>query len=69
MKYRNRLFRATVVDVASGSNFIIEFLAPFPVQDAVDYKQIAIENLLDLIKQGVIKIRDIEPIETTEVIQ
>ena len=69
MATTERLFRATVTDAASGSNFVIEFLAPFPVEATVDYQQIALSNLIALINQGVIKIRDIEPIEIKEVIQ
>ena len=69
MATKERLFRATVTDAASGSNFVIELLAPFPVEATVDYQQIALSNLIALINQGVIKIRDIEPIEIKEVIQ
>ena len=64
-----KLFRATIADAASGSNFVIEFLAPYTVQATVDYEQIALSNLIALINQGVVKIRDIEPIEIKEVIQ
>lgn len=69
MATKERLFRATIADAASGNNFVIEFLAPFPMEATVDYQQIALSNLIALINQGVIKIRDIEPIEIKEVIQ
>ena len=44
MATKERLFRATVTDAASGSNFVIEFLAPFPVEATVDYQQIALSK-------------------------
>jgi len=59
-----RYFRATFVDAASTDMQItIEFEAPFPITEEIDYSQIAIDSFTALIKEGHIKIRDIEPIE------
>ena len=58
-----RLFRATFVDAFSQNNIVVEFNAPFPVNEEVDYKKLATQRLGEMIRDEEIKIRDIEPIE------
>ena len=58
-----RLFRATFVDAFSHNTIVVEFNAPFPVNEEVDYKKLATQRLGEMIRNEEIKIRDIEPIE------
>ena len=58
-----RLFRATFVDSFSQNTIVVEFNAPFPVNEEVDYKKLAIERLGEMIRNDQVKVRDIEPIE------
>ena len=59
----SRLFRATFVDAFSQNTIVVEFNAPFPVNEEVDYKKLATQRLGEMIRDEEIKIRDIEPIE------
>ena len=58
-----RLFRATFVDSFSRNTIVVEFHAPFPVNEEVDYKKLAIERLGEMIRNDQVKVRDIEPVE------
>jgi|TARA_R100000734_G_C3252728_1_gene53762 hypothetical protein len=58
-----RMFRATFVDSFSQNTIVVEFEAPFPVDEQVDYKKLATQRLGEMIRNDLIKIRDIEPIE------
>lgn len=58
-----RLFRATFVDAFSHNTIVVEFDAPFPVDEQVDYKKLAIERLGEMIRNDQVKVRDIEPVE------
>lgn len=59
-----RLFRATFVDSFSRNTIVVEFDAPFPVDtENVDYKKLATQRLGEMIRNGQVKIRDIEPVE------
>ena len=58
-----RLFRATFVDAFSHNTIVVKFNAPFPVDEQVDYKKLAIERLGEMIRNDQVKVRDIEPIE------
>ena len=58
-----RLFRATFVDAFSHNTIVVEFYAPFPIDEQVDYKKLAIERLGEMIRNDQVKVRDIEPIE------
>ena len=58
-----RLFRATFVDSFSQNTIVVEFDAPFPVDEQVDYKKLATQRLGEMIRNGQVKIRDIEPVE------
>lgn len=58
-----RMFRATFVDSFSHNTIVVEFEAPFPVEEQVDYKKLATQRLGEMIRNDLIKIRDIEPIE------
>ena len=58
-----RMFRATFVDSFSQNTIVVEFEAPFPVDEQVDYKKLATQRLGEMIRKDLIKIRDIEPIE------
>jgi len=58
-----RMFRATFVDSFSHNTIVVEFEAPFPVDEQVDYKKLAIERLGEMIRNDQVKVRDIEPIE------
>jgi len=58
-----RLFRATFVDSFSHNTIVVEFEAPFPVDEQVDYKKLATQRLGEMIRKDLVKIRDIEPIE------
>ena len=58
-----RLFRATFVDAFSHNTIVVEFNAPFPVDEQVDYKKLAIERLGEMIRNDQVKVRDIEPVE------
>ena len=57
------MFRATFVDSFSQNTIVVEFEAPFPIDEQLDYTQLAVERLGEMIRDGEIKIRDIEPIE------
>ena len=58
-----RLFRATFVDAFSQNTIVVEFDAPFPVDEQVDYKKLATQRLGEMIRNGQVKIRDVEPVE------
>ena len=58
-----RLFRATFVDAFSQNTIVVEFEAPFPIDDEVDYKKLAVQRLGEMIRKDEVKVRDIEPIE------
>ena len=58
-----RLFRATFVDSFSQNTIVVEFDAPFPVDEQVDYKKLATQRLGEMIRNGQVKIRDVEPVE------
>ena len=58
-----RLFRATFVDAFSQNTIVVEFDAPFPVDEQVDYKKLATQRLGEMIRNEQVKIRDIEPVE------
>lgn len=58
-----RLFRATFVDAFSHNTIVVEFNAPFPVDEQVDYKKLATQRLGEMIRNGQVKIRDVEPVE------
>tara|TARA_Y100000004_G_scaffold161178_1_gene189096 strand:- start:198 stop:449 length:252 start_codon:yes stop_codon:yes gene_type:complete len=58
-----RMFRATFVDSFSQNTIVVEFEAPFPVDEQVDYKKLATQRLGEMIRNDLVKIRDIEPIE------
>ena len=58
-----RLFRATFVDAFSHNTIVVEFDAPFPVDEQVDYKKLATQRLGEMIRNGQVKIRDVEPVE------
>tara|TARA_B100001287_G_scaffold169403_1_gene142514 strand:+ start:847 stop:1098 length:252 start_codon:yes stop_codon:yes gene_type:complete len=60
---KTRLFRATFVDAFSHNTIVVEFNAPFPVDEQVDYKKLAIERLGEMIRNDQVKVRDIEPVE------
>ena len=65
MQMKNtRIFRATFVDNFSQNTIVVEFDAPFPVDtENVDYEKLATQRLGEMIRNGEIKIRDIEPVE------
>ena len=58
-----RLFRATFVDAFSHNTIVVEFDAQFPVDEQVDYKKLATQRLGEMIRNGQVKIRDVEPVE------
>ena len=58
-----RLFRATFVDAFSHNTIVVQFDAPFPVDEQVDYKKLATQRLGEMIRNEQVKIRDIEPVE------
>ena len=58
-----RLFRATFVDAFSHNTIVVEFDAPSPVDEQVNYKKLAIERLGEMIRNDQVKVRDIEPVE------
>jgi hypothetical protein len=61
-----RWFRATFISTIDVDKQItIEFQAPFPLDEEIDYSDLAFRSFIDLISQEIIKIRDIEPIEMT----
>ena len=60
---KTRLFRATFVDAFSHNTIVVEFDAPFPVDEQVDYKKLATQRLGEMIRNGQVKIRDVEPVE------
>ena len=61
-----RWFRATFISAANMDMQIpIEFQAPFPLDERIDYSNLALRSFVDLVSEQVIKIRDVEPIEMT----
>ncbi len=61
---KDRLFRATFVDAANmDCQITIEFKAPFPIDEEVDYAKVAQVKFNHLIRIGHIKVRDVEPVE------
>ena len=58
-----RLIRATFVDAFPHNTIVLELNAPFPGDEQVDYKKLAIERLGEMIRNDQVKVRDIEPIE------
>ena len=58
-----RIFRATFLDSFSQNTIVVEFDAPFPVDEQVDYKKLATQRLGEMIRNGQVKIRDVEPVE------
>ena len=62
---KKRYYRATFVDAACvDMQITVEFEAPFPVDESIDYSQLALRSFLEEVSAGHIKIRDIEPKET-----
>ena len=62
-----RKFRATFLDKKHPEcQITIEFNAPFPVDDEVDYTNIAFKEFLRLINTRDIKIVDVEPVEVKD---
>ena len=60
-----KYFRATFVDAATPDmQLTIEFEAPYPVDEEINYSEIAVDSFKALVREGHIKIRNIEPIET-----
>ena len=60
-----KYFRATFADAAvPDMQITIEFKAPHPVDEEIDYSEIAVDSFKALVREGHIKIRNIEPIET-----
>jgi len=63
--YSHKYFRATFVDAAvPDMQITIEFEAPYPVDEGINYSKIAVDSFKALVREGHIKIRNIEPIET-----
>lgn len=61
---KDRYFRATFMDAANmDSQITIEFKAPFPIDEKLNYAKIARLKFNHLINLEHIKIRDIEPVE------
>ena len=60
---QSRLFRATFVDSFSSNTIVVEFEAPYPLDPEVDYAKLATKRLGEMIRNGEVKIRDIEPVE------
>ena len=61
---KDRYFRATIYDAAyPEQNLVIEFEAPFPIKEEENYSDLALRALLHHIRLGIVKFRDIEPIE------
>ena len=61
---KDRYFRATFMDAANmDSQITIEFQAPFPIDEKVDYAKVAQLKFNHLINLEHIKIRGIEPVE------
>jgi hypothetical protein len=62
-----RKFRATFLDKKHPEcQITIEFDAPFPVDEEVDYTNIAFKEFLRLINTRDIKIVDVEPVEVKD---
>ena len=62
-----RKFRATFLDKKHPEcQITIEFNAPFPVDEEVDYTNIAFKEFLRLINTRDIKIVDVEPVEVKD---
>tara|TARA_R100000329_G_scaffold108621_1_gene89215 strand:+ start:193 stop:405 length:213 start_codon:yes stop_codon:yes gene_type:complete len=58
--YRATIYHAACVDM----QITVEFLAPFPRDESIDYSDLALRALLEEVALEHVKIRDIEPIET-----
>jgi len=64
MSKGKRYFRATFQDAAyPDMQITVEFEARYPMDEQIDYSKIAIDSFTALVREGHIKIRDIEPIE------
>tara|TARA_R110000765_G_scaffold226483_1_gene330351 strand:+ start:281 stop:547 length:267 start_codon:yes stop_codon:yes gene_type:complete len=64
-----RWFKATLMDASiTDQTLEFEFKAPFPVDPDIDYQQWAIHAFLHSITTGLIKIRDIQPVEDYKVL-
>ncbi len=61
-----RWFRATFISAANmDMQITIEFQAPFPLDERIDYSNLALRSFVGLVSEQVIKIRDVEPIKMT----
>ena len=65
---KKRLFRCTFYEKSAGlhaeSTIVVEFFAPFPIDERLDYEKMAKEQLLsDLSSNHYFAIRDLEPVE------
>ena len=65
---KKRLFRCTFYEKSAGlhaeSTIVVEFFAPFPIDERVNYEKMAKEQLLsDLRHTHYFAIRDLEPVE------
>lgn len=65
---KKRLFRCTFYEKSAGlhsnSTIVVEFFAPFPIDERVNYEKMAKEQLLsDLSSTHYFAIRDLEPVE------
>ena len=61
---KDRLFRATFVDAANmDCQITIEFKAPFPIDEEVDYAKVAQVKFNHLIRIGHITVLDVVPVE------
>ena len=59
-----RYFRATFADAAYPEMQItIEFEAPYPLDESIDYSEIALRSIEKKVAVGHIRIRDLEPVE------
>ena len=59
-----RYFRATFQDAAyPDMQITIEFEAPYPLDEEIDYSELASRAFHEKVVMGHIKIRDIEPTE------
>ena len=62
---KQRYYRATFVHAACvDMQITVEFEAPFPRDESIEYSQLALRSFLEQVSAGHIKIRDIEPVET-----
>ena len=57
-------FRATFTDAAyPDMQITIEFEAPYPLDESIDYSEIALRSFEKKVAVGHIRIRDLEPVE------